>query len=197
MSRRVLELAAVLLAAAILYGMQRTTPLYSEITSPVPVYGEPGKRIDARAFALAVVNVHLARMVRTESFGRTQDFTTSGIWVLVEGAAEAKQESLTLITANWLGPSGVSFALSQRFSLLPGLLPNQGLEPGLPKPVLMAFEVPEREVLGATMTVARSYLTPLDEEVRVPMTSVDATNVRNVITLKRSTAGLPWILEAE
>ncbi|RUM98928.1 hypothetical protein EET67_04595 [Pseudaminobacter arsenicus] len=177
--------------------MQRTTPLYSEITSLVPAYGEQGKRIDARAFAFAVVNVHLARMVRTESFGRTQDFTTSGVWVLIEGAAEAKRESLTLTTANWLGPSGISYALSQRFSILPGLLPNQRLEPGLPKPVLLAFEVPESEVSGATLLVPRNYMTPLDEEIRMPVTNIDTNAIHAAITLKRSTVGLPWILETE
>lgn len=197
MSRRLWELAAVLFAATILYGMMRSTPLYSEMTSPVPVYGEQGKRIDTRAFAFAIVNVHLARMVRTESFGRTQDYTTSGVWLVIEAAAEAKQESSSLTMANWLGPSGISYALSQRFSTVPGFMTTEGLQPGLPRPILLAFEVPESEVPGATLVVARSYMTPLDEEIRVPMTGLSATDIRDVLTLKRSSGGVPWILEAE
>lgn len=197
MTGKLREIAAVFLVAAILYGMQRTTPLYSEITSPVPVAGEQGKRIDARAFALGISNIHLARTIRTQSFGQSREFTTTGIWVLVEGVAEAKQESLTLTTANWLGPSGLRYGLSQRVSTLPGLLPNETLEPGLPRPVLMVFEVPERDVSGGTLLVARSYLTPLDEEVRMPVTDVDINDIHSVISLGRSSGGVPWTLEAE
>ena len=70
--------AAVILAAAILYAMQRTPPLYSDTISPVPVAGEQGERIDTRAFALGVGDVHLARIVKTERVGRTRTYTTYG-----------------------------------------------------------------------------------------------------------------------
>jgi hypothetical protein len=123
--------------------MQHTTPYYGEITSPIVVEGNAGERLDADDFALGIVNVHLARTLKTESFGQQRSFTTSGVWVVVEGAAEAKAESLTLMSAAWLGPNGVRYELGQRLSSLPGMLPGERLEPGLPKPVLMAFEVPE------------------------------------------------------
>lgn len=188
---------ALAFAAAVLYGMQRTTPGYGDITSPIPVTGKLGQRVDASAFAIGIAKVHLARTVTTRSAGRTRSFTSSGVWVLVEGAAESKSESLTLTSAKWLGPNGVRYALSERFSTMPGMLPSQRLEPGLPKPVLMAFEIPESQVSGGTLLIARSTLTPLDEEARIRMTGVRPDDIRPSVALGRSTGGVPWTLNAE
>ena len=94
--------------------------------------------------------------LKTEASAVPSTYTTSGVWVLLEAAAEASRESLTLTSAEWRGPSGVRYTLSQRFSTMPGMLPAERLEPGLPKPVLMAFEVPESELAGGTLLVAPS-----------------------------------------
>ena len=130
MSAIVKGLGGVALAAAVLYGMQRTTPGYGEITSPRQVAGKLGHRLEARAFAIDITKVQLARTVATKGAARDSTFTTSGVWVLVEGIAEARTESLTLLSAEWLGPNGVRYAMSQRLSSLPGMLPGQRLEPG-------------------------------------------------------------------
>ncbi|GLS36408.1 hypothetical protein GCM10010869_19970 [Mesorhizobium tianshanense] len=190
-------LAGVLLAAAMLYGMQRTTPLYSDIISPVPVAGRQGERVDTSAFAIGVADVHLAREVMASSFGRTRTYTTSGVWVIIEAAAAAKQESLSLTSAKWLGPNGVRHALSQRFSAMSGMLGSERLEPGIPRPMLMAFEVPESQLSGATLLIARSALTPLAEEAWIEMTDVRAQDIRPAVTLGRGNRSQPWTLEAE
>lgn len=197
MSNIVRALVAVAATAAVLYVLQHTTPGYGEITSPIAVTGKLGKRIAASAFAIGIVKVHLARTVTTKSIGRTQTFTSSGVWVLVEGAAEARSESLTLMSAQWLGPNGIRYALSQRFSTVPGFLPSQRLEPGLPRPVLMAFEIPESEVSSGTLLVARTAWTPLEEEVRIEMTGVRPDDVRPVLVLARSEGAVPWTLGTE
>jgi hypothetical protein len=196
-TRGIKGVGAVLLAAAVLYGMQRTTPFYSDITSPVPVAGRQGERVDTSAFAIGIVNVHLAREVRISGFDGTRTYTTSGVWVLIEGAARAKQESLTLTAANWLGPNGVRYALSVRFSTMPGMLGTERLEPGIPRPILMAFEVPESQLSGATLLVARSALMPLDEETWIAMKEVRPEDIRPAIALGRGNRSLPWILEIE
>src|SRR5690606_12756108 len=98
---------------------------------------------------------------------------------------------------DWLGPSGLRYRLTQRISTFPGLITIQTLEPGLPKPVLMIFEVSEDDVFGGTLLVSRSYLTPLDEEVRMPVTSAGVDDIRSAINLGRSDGGVPWTLEAE
>lgn len=189
-------LAAVLLAATILYGMQRTMPYYGEITSPIVVEGKAGERVDADDFALGIVNVHLARTLDTESFGKSHSYTTSGVWVVVEGAAEAKSETVTLMSATWLGPNGVRYELSKRLSSMPGMLPGERLEPGLPKPVLMAFEIPENQAFDGTLIIARAAWMPLDEEVRIPLAG-KPDDIRAVIKLGRGGGGVPWTLEAE
>ena len=197
MSNIVRALGAVAIAAVVLYGLQHTTPGYGEITSPIVTAGKLGKRIAASAFTIGIVKVHLARTVTTRSVGRTQTFTSSGVWVLVEGAAEARSESLTLMSAQWLGPDGVRYALSQRFSTVPGFLPSQRLEPGLPRPVLMAFEIPENEVSSGTLLVARTAWTPLEEEVRIEMTGVRPDDIRPGLVLARSEGAVPWTLRTE
>jgi hypothetical protein len=190
-------LVAVGFAAAVLYGLQHTTPGYGEITSPIPVGGKLGHRVDASAFTIGIAKVHLARSVSAKSASRTSTFTTSGVWVLVEGAAEARSESLTLMSAEWLGANGVRYALSQRLSTLPGMLPAQRLEPGLPRPVLMAFEIPESQVSGGTLLIARSAWAPLDEQARIEMTGVRADEVRSTLVLGRGGGAVPWTLSAE
>ena len=190
-------IVAVAASAAVLYGLQRTTPSYGEITSPIAVTGKLGKRIAANAFVIGVVKVHLARTVTTKSVGRTQTFTSSGVWALVEGAAEARSESLSLMSAQWLGRDGVRYALSQRFSTVPGFLPSQRLEPGLPQPVLMAFEIPEDQVSEGTLLIARTAWTPLEEEVRIELTGVGPDDIRPALVLARSEGAVPWTLKSE
>lgn len=187
--------AAVLLGAAALYGMQRSTPLYSDITGPVPIHGERGKRVDAAEFAIAIANVHLVREVTATSFARTKTYSTSGVWVLVEGAAEARRDSLSLASAEWLGRDGVRYALSQRLSSVPGMPGSETLEPGIPRPMLMAFEVPRDQIEGGTLVVSRSAYTPLLEEVRIAVGDIDATAIAPGAALSRGDRQLPWVLE--
>lgn len=189
--------AAIMVAAALLYAMQRTTPLYSEITSPVPVAGRQGKRVDAAAFAIGITNTHLARKLTVTSFGSTRSFTTSGVWVVVEGAAEAKHESLALTSAEWLGSNGLRYQASQRLPTIPGSLGTEQLEPGIPRPILMAFEVPESQLAGARLLVSRSAMTPLDEQASIELTDLQPHAIQPSITLGRGNPVLPWTLEAK
>ena len=188
---------AVVFGAAILYGLQRTTPGYGEITSPIPVSGKLGQKVEASAFTIGIAKAHLARAITTRNIGRTGTFTTSGVWVLVEGAAEAKSESLTLMSAEWLGSNGIRYALSQRFSAVSGMLPAQRLEPGLPRPVLMAFEIPESQVAGGTLLIARSAWTPLEEQARIDMTGITLDDIHPAVVLARGEGAVPWTLTAQ
>ena len=185
------------LAAAVLYGMQRTTPGYGEITSPRPVTGRLGHRLEARAFAVDIAKVQLARTVTTKGAARDSTFTTSGVWVLVEGTAEARTESLTLLSAEWLGPNGVRYAMSQRLSSLPGMLSGQRLEPGLPAPVLMAFEIPEGQVSGGTLLIARSAWAPLAEQARIEMADAKPADIPLGVVLARGQGRIPWTLNGQ
>ena len=189
-------LVAVLLTAALLYGMQRTTPLYSDIISPVPVAGRQGKRLDTDAFAIGIAKVHLAREVAATRFGSTRTYTTSGVWVIVEAAAVAKRQSLTLTSAAWLGPNGLRYALSQRFSIMPSILGNERLEPGIVRPILMAFEVPESQLSYARLLVSRAPFAPLAEEATIEMAAIRPEDIRQAVVLEPGNRTLPWKLEA-
>lgn len=197
MSGRLKGLAAVLFAAVVLYAMQHTTPFYSEIISQVPISGRLGERVDARDFALVAGRVNLARALETESYGNTKTYTTSGVWVLVEAVAEAKRESMALTSAEWIGPSGVRYGLSQRLSNVPGMVQTANFEPGLAMPFLMAFEVPENELSGGTLLVSRSLLMPLAEQVRMPVPDLPADRIRSTIAIGPAGGELPWTLEAK
>lgn len=190
-------LLAVAVAAAVLYALQRTTPGYGEITAPIAVSGKIGERVDAKAYAIGLKTIRLARELRIDSYGKLRTYTTSGIWVIVEGAGEAKYESLALTSAAWQGPSGIRYWLSQRLPPIPGLLGGEMFEPGLPRPFLMAFEVPESELAGGAVLVARSALTPLDEQARVDMAGADPAAIRPALLIGRSDHALPWTLEEQ
>jgi hypothetical protein len=181
-------------AGAILYGLQHTTPYYGDITSPIPTTGKPGQRVDTDVFALTVSRIHVAREFATRSFDRVKTYSTSGLWVLVEAVGEAGPESISLLSAQWLGTNGVRYALSERLSTLPAYLPSQRLEPGLPRPVLMAFEIPESQASGGTLLVTPSSWTPLEPEARIEMPDVQRTEVRPVIEVARGDAVTPWKL---
>lgn len=187
----------VALAAVVLYGMQRTTPGYGDITAPRPVAGKLGHRLEGRTFAIDIGKVQVARTVVTKGAARDGTFTTSGVWVLVEGTAEALNESLTLQSAEWLGPNGVRYAMSQRLSSLPGMLPGQRLEPGLPTPVLMAFEIPESQVAGGTLLIARSAWAPLSEQARIEMTGVKPGDIHASLMFARAQGRTPWTLSVQ
>ncbi|HTV69876.1 MAG TPA: hypothetical protein VMF90_15185 [Rhizobiaceae bacterium] len=197
MTGAIRTIVAVLAAAAALYAMQRTTPVYSEITSPVRTNGQQGKRVETRNFAIGIAKVHLARSIDAPKSGRPHSYTTSGVWVIVEAAVQATNESLSLTAAEWLGPDGTRYSMSQRLSTLPGTPGTEQLEPGVPRPMLMIFEVPESQLSGATLLVSQSAYTPLSEEAAVAMTEVQTDDIRPVITIKRGGGTLPWVLEAE
>ncbi|MEO9339781.1 hypothetical protein ABFT80_20355 [Mesorhizobium sp. SB112] len=191
------RLAGLIITAALLYAMQITTPLYSEITAPVPIPGKRGTKVDTSSFTIGIAKVHLTRSIVTTSFGRNHTHTTSGVWVIVEGAAVAKFESLSLTSAQWLGHNGIRYALSQRLHTIPGMLGTERLEPGIPRPVLMAFEIPESQLIDGKLLIARSALTPLGDEARIEMTDIQADDIRPAIALGRGNRVLPWVLEAE
>lgn len=198
MMGRIASVAALLLTVAVLYGMQRTTPLYSEITSPIPVHAKLGSPARTDDFVVGVVRAHLARTIEARgSLGADHTYTTSGVWVVVEGAAQASHESLTLGSVAWLGPNGARYGVSWRLSTLPGTLGLEQLHPGVPRPFFVVFEVPESQVSGATLLVARSALTPLAQEAWVEMTGVDARDIKATIRIGRGNQVVPWTLEVE
>lgn len=187
---------ALVLAAGLLYALQKTTPGYSTITSPIVSAGAQGERVATPAFAVTARRVYLAREVTVEAFGRTKTYSSSGVWIVVEAEAEALRESLSLTFANWQAPDGIRYALSPRLSAVPGYLPVERLEPGLPRPVLMAFEAPQGAIAGGHVILARNALFPLGDQLDIRMEAGEVPIVPR-LTIRRSSGGAGWTLDPQ
>lgn len=191
MMRMLRSALALLLAAAVLYGMQHTRPLYSDITSPIVASGGMNKRVEARAFALSLDSVRVARVLNVETFGKSKTYTSSGVWVVVEGDAEAKFETLGLTAGEWLSRSGIRYVLTDRLWATIEMMPGDVYQPGLPRRVLLVFEVPEDAVAGGTVVVAPTKLLPLNDEIRIA-TTVSGKDIEPAITIRRNQERPPW-----
>ncbi|RVK21407.1 hypothetical protein CN165_08690 [Sinorhizobium medicae] len=189
------NIAAVLLALTALYGMQHSTPSYSEILSPVAVPAAQGKPARTGRFVFAVAKVHSARELVVPSLGERRTYTTSGKWLVIEAAAKAQEQSVSLTSAEWRGPSGLRFAMSGRIGGSIGLLGSERLEPGIPRPVLLVFELPEDQIESGTLLVAETTVAPLAEQVEIAMHAVLPENRHESITLARGGRIMPWRLE--
>jgi len=195
---RVLGSVAGLVAAiAILYALQRTMPGYADITKPVTVHGAIGDRLMARNFELTATKITLAQRIVLRAGTKEQVFETTGLWAVVEAQAAARHESVTITAASWRGPNGSRYAMSQRFSTMPGLLPSERLEPGLPRKVLMLFELPESQVKDATILVSRTPFTPIDNELHIKANLPTPLFVRNVARIIRGTTAGEWRIEIQ
>ncbi|SJM35068.1 hypothetical protein [Mesorhizobium delmotii] len=191
MMRIVRSALAILFAAAVLYGMQHTRPLYSDITSPIVSSGGMNKRVEASAFALSVESARVARVLNVESFGKSKTYTSSGVWIVAEGEAEAKFQTLGLTSGEWLSRSGVRYVLTDRVPATIDMMPGNAYQPGLPRRVLLVFEVPEDAVAGGTVVVARTKLLPLDDEIRITA-DVSGKDIEPAITIRRNEESPPW-----
>ncbi|MQX48772.1 hypothetical protein CN166_20780 [Sinorhizobium medicae] len=189
------NIAAVLLALTALYGMQHSTPSYSEVLSPVAVPAAQGKLARTGRFVFAVAKVHSARELVVPSLGEPRTYTTSGKWLVIEAAAKAQEQSVSLTSAEWRGPSGLRFAMSGRIGGSIGLLGSERLEPGIPRPVLLVFELPEDQIESGTLLVAETTVAPLAEQVEIAMHAVLPENRHESITLARGGRIMPWMLE--
>nr|WP_234710107.1 hypothetical protein [Sinorhizobium medicae] len=102
---------------------------------------------------------------------------------------------MSLTSAEWRGPSGLRFAMSGRIGGSIGLLGSERLEPGIPRPVLLVFELPEDQIESGTLLVAETTVTPLAEQVEIAMHAVLPENRHESITLARGGRIMPWMLE--
>ena len=185
----------ILLAAALLYALQQTRPLYSQITSPIIASGRLHERVDASTFTLSIDTVRVARDLAVETFGKTKQFTTSGVWIVAEGNAETKFETQGLTSGEWLSRSGIRYALTDRLPPTIETMPGKAFQPGLPRRILLVFEVPEDSVNGGTITVTPTKLYPLNDEIRIA-TGASETQLESAIVIRRNdksdNGGQPW-----
>ncbi len=141
-------------------------PYYSDIFSSVTIEGQQGKPAETSRFVVGIVNVYRARQLTTPGIGSTRAYNTDGEWLVIEAAAKAKIESLGLAAVEWLGPNGIRYAMSKRPTYAPGIVGSERLEPGIPRPILMVFELPRDQIAGGKLLIAESSLTLFQNRCR-------------------------------
>lgn len=173
MMRWIANIAVLLVAALLCYGMQTTKPHYADLTAPIPVYGNIQDTVHTRTFDIAVDKVVFARTLKLDRFGQQKLLTTGGIWAIVTAKLDATGQSAMVAAATWQGPDGLSYRTSERVSLAAGALPV-GLDPGVSGKARLVFEVLPSQVTGATLLVSGKLAGPLDSEARIALGSVAA-----------------------
>lgn len=191
MIRAARTILALLFAAAVLYGLQQTRPLYADITSPIVTSGGMDERVEASAFAISLDSVRVARALDVETFGKAKAYTSSGVWVVVQGEAEARFETLSLVSGEWVSRKGIRYVLTDRIPATIAMMPGDVYQPGLPRRILLVFEMPQDAVTGGSVAVMRSKLPPLDDEVSIATNASDAA-IEPRITIRRNDEGQPW-----
>lgn len=155
------NLAILVVSVALLAAMQLTKPGYAEITAPIVSTADWKQAGATRSFKAEITGAKVARRLKSQS----KTLTTSGVWVLIGVKAEALQESTTIGGARWVAQSGIEYLVSDRMPVRLELLTNNRLEPGIPKPGVLVFEIPEHELRGGTLHLQRSRFAPLGGEL--------------------------------
>ncbi|CCJ48698.1 hypothetical protein AZ16_1652 [Bordetella bronchiseptica B18-5 (C3)] len=171
MSARLGTLALLLLAALALYGMQRSTPRYLDLTGPIVERGAMGEAVRTRQFDATVQRVQFARQLRYRSLGRERVRETAGVWAVVWVRLAALDASTQVGEAAWLGPDALTYRHTDRLGLAPGVPPYM-LDPGLPRTVRLVFEIRPDQARGATLLLSERYSPRLDSQARIALDDV-------------------------
>ncbi|WP_028352972.1 MULTISPECIES: hypothetical protein [Bordetella] len=169
MKRRLGTLVLVLVAAAVLFAMQHSTPRYEDLTGPIPVSGRMHETVRARTFDIEVERVEFARKLQYHgSLGGATLRESAGVWAVVTARLAARAESVSVTRAAWRGPTGMRYELSDRVSLVPDL-PPVDVDPGLPRRGRFVFEIRPDQVGGATLLVSQGPFPQLDSQAQIAL----------------------------
>ena len=181
-------LAFVLAVGAIVL-MSRTTPGFVALTAPFVSRGEQGEWVNTRTFGVRVEKPHLVRTLRQQRFGRVEERTTSGVWVIV------KVEGVAIRQPGMIGAFALETRDGKRYQhtervRLPsqvGLLGRE-LQPEMPVPALLVFEVPENKISDLTLIAGEREIPHLTSEARIPLRWSDpnpAASIRDSVDLSQ------------
>ncbi|WP_094838674.1 hypothetical protein [Bordetella genomosp. 4] len=196
MKRRLATLALILIAAAVLFAMQRTTPRYDELTGAIPVRAGMHETASTRLFDIEVQRVQFARKIAYRYIGKDVVLTTSGLWAIVTASLTARSESMSITRGFWDGPQGLRYEQSDRAVNPPHMTPIR-LDPGLSTFGRFLFEIRPDQVGDATLVVWPSGLPPrLDAEAHIalddlPRAADGALEVADLVSLNRLDGAQP------
>ena len=172
MIRCVSNVVLLVIAVALCYGMQTSTPHYARLIGLIPVRGGIGETIEARSFSLKVAKIGFAHTLKLNAFGKEKVLTTGGLWAIVTAELAAKDASTSVWGGIWQGPAGLRYRTSERLGVAPGA-PPFSLEPGLPRKVRFVFEIPADQAADATLLVASARFSALDSEAQIKLGTVE------------------------
>jgi hypothetical protein len=177
----------LLLAAGGILFMSRTTPGFVDLTAPFVSRGEAGEWVHTRTFGLRVDKPHLVRNLKQTRFGRVEERTTSGVWVIVKVDAVAIHESGMIGAFALETRDGKRYQHTERVRLASqvGLLGRE-LQPEMPVPALLVFEVPEDQISNLTLIAGEREIPHLSSEAHIPLRWRDsnpAASIRDSVDL--------------
>jgi hypothetical protein len=164
------QVLGLLLAVGAIVFMSRTTPGFVALTAPFVSRGEPGEWVHTRTFGLRVEKPYLVRTLRHKRFGRVEDRTTSGVWVIVKVEAVATRQPSMIGSFALQTGDGKRYQHTERVSMPAkvGLLGRE-LQPEMPVPALLVFEVPENQIANLTLVAGEREIPHLTSEARIPL----------------------------
>lgn len=159
-----------LVAVGAIVLMSRTTPGFVDLTAPFVSRGEQGEWVNTRTFGLRVDKPHLVRTLKQTRFGRLEERTTSGVWVIVKVDAVAIREPGMIGAFALETRDGKRYQHTERVRLASqvGLLGRE-LQPEMPVPALLVFEVPESQISHLTLIAGEREIPHLTSEARIPL----------------------------
>ena len=182
----------VLLALAVLVAivwLRRHEPSYSERVAPVRVAGEPGRRVQARNFAVRVdtAGLTVAKALRgppaTSLATEPVMVRTPGVWLSVPARIEALREE-GMVSALVRSRDGLVYKSggSDRPKVPTLNLDDRFVAPGLPEQGRYFFELPPDRLQGARMLLYWGGLTPGRNDALVDIDlGIDADQARALL----------------
>jgi hypothetical protein len=157
------------------------------MTAPFVSHGEPGEWVPTQTFGLRIDKQYLVRTIRQKRFGRTEERTTSGVWVLVKVDAAAVRRPVTIGGFALETKEGKRYLHTERVRLpaKAGLIGRE-LQPEMPVPAFLVFEVPENQVADLTLVAGEREIAHLTSEARIPLRWGDqnpAASIRDSVDL--------------
>lgn len=168
MMRWVFNIAALSAAAVLCYGMQSSKPRYKDLIAPIPVHGSMADKVETRLFDVQIGKVVFARELKATEFGKQRTLTTGGLWAVVAADVAARDRTTGVGAATWLGPTGLKYHQTERFSSRSDL-PPISVAPGLPQRGLFLFELPPGEIGNATLVFQHAVFSALDSQANIAL----------------------------
>ena len=168
MMRKLANIALLLFAVALCYGLQLSKPHYGDLIGPIPARGKLGDTIVGRGFEARAEKIEFARNLKTGRFGETKILTTGGVWAVVTVEFAALSQSTVVSIASWRGPTGLTYDQTERLSLANGLLPVP-IDPGLPRKARLVFELRPDQVSNATLLISEKLPAALDSQAEISL----------------------------